>query len=153
MNQTTPSGSGWTPAKNGLTKPQKRDTMKPAALPHNSAEAQEVRKMMYTERITYSEWVEGSGWRLQDSYAGFDDTTLPADEWDIHFNANDFALLITENCTDEDLQIWADDSCGDDKYTYTLTDEDGNEVLRIEIWASKAAEYRLGIIDSVPDVS
>lgn len=100
--------------------------------------------MNYLQRIRYSEWIDGSGWRLTDAYAGIDDIILSDDEIDDNFANGDFAELITEGYCDDDLRAMADADGSDYKYEYTLTDEDGNLVKRIELWMSDAARYRLG---------
>lgn len=99
---------------------------------------------MYKETITSSRWVDGSGWSYEHCYAGFDDKTLPAEQFDLSFSAEDFAQLIAGNADDNTLRIWASDNGVDELYTYSLVDEDGNEVLYIELWESAIAKWMLG---------
>lgn len=113
-------------------------------------------KMKYTEDITSSRWVDGSGWAYQDCYAGFETQEFDEREINMDFSASDFAYLITDSYYDNDertLEYFASgDRETDELYTYTLTDENGEEVKRIEIWFSAAAKYRLGYIDEMPEV-
>ena len=143
--------------KNALTRAQKCAILvKKAVKRHVRRATKSYRRAKtmttYTESITYSHWIEGSGWSLQDCYAGFDDTDIPSDKINPSWSAEDFAALICEGYDDDALHSMADDSLCDDKYTYLLTDDNGKEVQRIEIWASVAAQYMLGMLDDVPTI-
>lgn len=113
----------------------------------------------YYGKLTYSEWKNGSGWQIQDAFAGVDDleTTDPANikEWSkedfINYLLNDYNAL--DGLTLEEIkELAAEEPETDTLYIWTCecfddeTDERSDENV-YEVWKSALAKIYLSNLD------
>lgn len=88
----------------------------------------------YKVTYTYSEWENGQGWKLKDSYMGLDDV----------YTDDDIVLDYTKDNLKSDIQstgIDATDERHDLCYTYTVYNAETNEELHsVSVWLSEIVD-------------
>lgn len=93
----------------------------------------------YKVTFTYSNWVNGQGWKIEGAYMGIDDT-ITDDKTVLDYDKDDLISNIIDYVSD-DIADYNEDSGEDTRYDYTVyeLDEEGNEneAYSVSVWLSE----------------